>query len=92
MTIAPGPIPTLRDMRRTASWLWLDCRNQRCRHRRPVLIVHLMIALGVDASSARVRESAQCPHCGARGADTYMPSHADSLTGSAPFPGYRDGT
>jgi hypothetical protein len=82
----PGTVPTLRDLHRAAAWIWLDCTA--CQHRRPVLIVHLMIALGVDASSDRVRAGAICPKCCHKGAMTYVPSHVDSVTGSAPFPGY----
>ena len=81
----PGPIPSLRDMHPIAPWLWLDC--EKCQHRRPVLIVHLMIALGIDASSDRVRTGAICPKCGHRGAQTYLPSFGNALIGMMPFPG-----
>ena len=39
------------------------------------------IALGLDASSDRVRAQAVCPQCSKRGAQTYMPSHANSIVG-----------
>lgn len=86
-----GPVPTLRDMHRIAPWLWVGCRATGCHHDRPVMIVHLMIALGVDASSDAVRARAVCPECGHRGATLQVPSHANSHVGLAPFPGYEGG-
>lgn len=85
---APAEAPTLRQLRRSAPWFWLDCRH--CRARRPVLLVHLMLAFGVDASSNRVRSQARCKVCGHQGVDTFHPSWADSQTGFAGFPGYED--
>jgi hypothetical protein len=79
-----GPAPTLRQMRAVHSWLWLSCA--KCDHTRPVPIVHLMIAVGIDTSSDRVRAQARCRACGHRGARTQVPSFVDSQTGSAPFP------
>lgn len=73
------------DTRRHAIWLWLDCIA--CDHRRPVLIVHLQIALGTHAGLDRVRAVATCPACGQRGALTYLPSHQDSVAGMAGWPG-----
>ena len=84
MPMPPGPVPTLRDLHQHACWLWLDCVH--CDNRRPVVIAHLMIALGVDASSAKVRSGAICLACGHRGARTQLPSHAGSDVGTAPFP------
>lgn len=83
---APVEVPTLRELRRGTTWFWLDC--QHCKARRPVLLVHLMLALGVDASSDRVRSQARCRRCGKQGAATYHPSWVDSQTGFQAFPGY----
>ena len=65
-------------------WLWLDCVS--CGHRRPVLVVHLQIALGMDAGLDCVRAAATCTACGKRGARTYLPSHQDSAAGAVGFP------
>lgn len=83
---APIEPPTLEEMRRTAMWLRLICIH--CQHERPALIVHLQIAFGIAASSDRVRSRMPCLRCGLRGCHTYLPSHVDSQTGAAPFPGY----
>lgn len=82
----PGEVPTMRELRRNTSWFWFDCRA--CKARRPVLLVHLMLAFGVDASSDRVRSQARCRVCGQQGVDTYHPSWVDSETGFQLFPGY----
>ena len=90
MPSKPGPIPTLRELRSGGYWLWLHCANSRCRHARPVIIVHLMLALGVDASSNVARARAVCPSCGCRGVTIMMPSYVDTVTGSAPYPRVSD--
>jgi hypothetical protein len=84
MPMPPGPVPTLHELREAQMWLWLYCAH--CPHSRAILIVHAMIALGVNASSDRLRATALCPACGKRGAQTYVPSHVDSATAAAPFP------
>lgn len=81
-----GRVPTLRELRRSVSWMRLICRN--CGKQRPVLLVHLMLAFGVDASSERVRSQVRCQECGHQGVDTYHPSWTDSAAGFEAFPGY----
>lgn len=81
---APGPVPTLAELRRTSCWLWLDC--PACRRRRPVALVPFMIRWGLDASSDLLRKRARCAACGHVGAQTYLPSYGDAVTGFAAFP------
>lgn len=73
-------MPTLRELRAQTAWMWLDGRTRR--HRRPVLLVHLMLAFGIDASSDRVRTQARCKRCGGQGVDTYHPSWVEANEGS----------
>jgi hypothetical protein len=46
----------------------------------------LIIRYGPDTSSDRLRRSARCTACGAKGAKLQHPSWAGSQIGFAPFP------
>ena len=81
-----GPVPTLAEMHTLSPWFWINCGNYHCRHSRPVLIVHLMIALGVHASTDNVRAQSVCETCGHKGATIQVPSYKGSHVGLAPFP------
>jgi len=70
------PIARIRRDRHSPSapWLWVWCRNVRCRHKAPVALAPLIIRWGRDASSDLLRQSARCRRCGRRGADLQHPS------------------
>jgi hypothetical protein len=79
-------VATLADLRRHWCWLWLNCRNPACGHCTPLALVPLMIRWSPDASTDRLRACALCTRCGARGANTTVPSWAGQDVGWAPFP------
>jgi len=82
--IKPGPIPTLGQIARSASWVWVDCRH--CRHRAAARLAPIIERLGADASSDRLRASARCIACAGRGATLMLPSWGDTRSGFVPFP------
>ena len=70
--------PTLEEMRQSAPWLWVLCRNVKCMHRAPMAITPLIIRWGGNASSDQLRASARCLKCGKRGADLQHPGAQSS--------------
>jgi hypothetical protein len=70
--------PTLEEMRQSAPWLWMLCRNVKCMHRAPMAITPLIIRWGGNASSDRLRAGARCLKCGKRGADLQHPGAQSS--------------
>ena len=42
---------------------------------------------GIGAGTENIALPTTCPACGKRGAGTYLPSHGDSASGTAVFPG-----
>ena len=53
--------PMLEEMRQTAPWLWICCRNVAGLRRTPMAITPLIVRWGADASSAQLRASARFP-------------------------------
>jgi hypothetical protein len=78
------PVPTLAELRKTTSWVWVYC--ERCLHRAPVAFVPLMIRWGGDASSYKLRRCARCTACGHKGATLQHPGWAGAHIGFQPFP------
>lgn len=82
----PGPVPTLRELRKSTPWVRLVSNNSHCRHTVPVALVPVMIRLGSDTSSNVLRRSAKCSKCGQVGAATFAPSYVSTVVGFEPFP------
>lgn len=79
------PVPTLGQLRRESSWLWINCAAG-CGHHRAVAVVPFIIRYGANASSDVLRHSARCSKCGHKGATLQHPSWDGSLVGWMPFP------
>ena len=60
------PRPTLVQLYRGAPWWWLDL--WALLHGAPMALVPFMNRWGPDTSSDRLRRSARCEECGAKGA------------------------
>lgn len=83
---APPPVPTLGELRRMTSWVWLHCWAPGCGYSRAVALAPYIIRWGADASSDLLRRSVRCSHCGAKGAEIIHPSWVDQNLGYASFP------
>jgi hypothetical protein len=57
-------VPTLAELQRDSTWLWVCCEAQGCGHMAPMAIAPLLIRWGIDASSDGLRASACCSRCG----------------------------
>ncbi len=84
---APGPVPTLAELTRHGDWVWLNCASRSCHHSAPLRLAVAVAKWGPGASSDVLRRKARCSKCGDKGVSLALPSHVDSLTGTAPFPG-----
>jgi hypothetical protein len=82
-----GDVPTLGQLRRQTCWVWLYCNA--CGRGAPTALAPPIIRWGAAASSDRLRRSARCASCGARGASLRLPSWTDTSTGMQPFPAER---
>jgi hypothetical protein len=80
----PPPVPTLAEIRRASCWVWLYCNG--CGRGVPTALAPFIIRWGADVSSDRLRNSARCAKCGARGASLQAPSWGGLDVGIAPFP------
>jgi hypothetical protein len=78
--------PTLEQLRQASCWWWVHCLNVRCLHKTPTAIMPYIIRWGAEASSDRLRASARCSRCGARGATLQHPSWGGREIGWTPFP------
>jgi hypothetical protein len=81
---APGPRPTLAQLREGHSWLWVWC--ERCHHHAPMALVPLIIRWGPNTSSDRLRQCARCTACGAKGATLQHPGWGGAQVGFLAFP------
>ncbi len=79
-------VPTLGQLRERQCWVWLNCNRSSCMHYVPVALTPIIILLGEDASSDRLRHSARCSKCGSKGATIQLPSWASEGVGYQPFP------
>jgi hypothetical protein len=82
----PGPIPTLGELARQASWVHVYCEARGCHHSAPLRLAEVIVRYGEEASSNVLRVRTRCTACGAIGATIRLPSWVDSTTGRAPFP------
>ena len=82
-------VPTLGQLRERQCWIWLHCNRSSCMHYVPVALTPIIILLGEDASSDRLRHSARCSKCGSKGATIQLPSWASEDVGYQPFPAER---
>jgi hypothetical protein len=80
----PGPRPTLGDLQRATSWVWLWC--ERCQHKAPAAIVPFMIRWDAGVSSDKLRQCARCSTCGNKGATIQHPGWGGNSIGFLPFP------
>jgi hypothetical protein len=85
----PGPIPTLGELARQASWVHVYCEARDCHHTAPLRLETVIARYGDRASSDVLRSKTRCTLCGAIGATIRLPSWVDSASGHAPFPGDR---
>ena len=85
----PGPIPTLGELSRQASWVHVYCEARGCHHSAPLRLGEVIARYGEDAGSDVLRTKTRCTACGAIGATIRLPSWVDSTTGHAPFPSDR---
>ena len=83
----PGPIPTLGELARQASWVHVYCEVRDCHHSAPMRLADVIARFGEGASSDVLRIKTRCTAGGALGATIRLPSWVDSTTGHAPFPG-----
>jgi hypothetical protein len=82
-------VATLEELRRSAPWWWLYCKDSQCLRRTPVALTPFIIRWGPDASSDLLRASARCAVCGGRGATLQHPSWGGCGIGWMPFPTQR---
>jgi hypothetical protein len=78
--------PTLEQMRQSAPWLWIYCKNLDCSHKAPLALTPLIIRWGPDTSSDQLRASARCAKCGRKGAKLQHPGWGGLQIGWQPFP------
>jgi hypothetical protein len=80
----PGPRPSLGELHRATSWVWLWC--ERCQHKAPAAIVPFMIRWGAGVSSDKLRQCARCSTCGNKGAKIQHAGWGGNSVGFLPFP------
>jgi hypothetical protein len=81
----PGPVPTLEELSRGMSWVWVNCARHGCWHSAPMALVPLIIRWGFGVSSNELRRCARCTKCGHKGATLTLPS-AGPERGWYPWP------
>ena len=62
----PGPIPTLGEFARQASWVHAYCEARDCHHSAPLKLADAIARYGEQASSDVLRTKTNCTACGAR--------------------------
>lgn len=82
-----GAVPTLGELQRGASWVWMYCEQRQCLHRAPMAVAPAAILWGLNASSNVLRERARCTCCGHLGdAALKLPSWGGLAQGFESFP------
>ncbi len=61
----PGPIPTLGEIARQASWVHVYCEARDCHHTAPLKLADAIARFGEDATSDVLRTKTRCAACGA---------------------------
>lgn len=79
-------VPTIGELRRECTWIWINCHGRNCSHSRPMALAPLIIRWGPDASSDMIRRNARCERCGGRGATIQGPSWGGQTLPELPFP------
>src|SRR5262249_5931106 len=82
-----NPPPTMAQVRRNWSWVWVHCRDPHCRHTAALALAPLIIRWGEEASSDLICQYARRTACGHKGAAVQVPSWDIRLNEWAAFGG-----